>query len=169
MPLDIRTVASEMAADLDSCEQLLLRSFRRWTLGLARSEPPALEATWSDLACSLGPDRAKPVLDSLSTLVFRLAGAARRVMRHHHPCCPRMTWDEWCLLVMVSACQRDKPAAAQKAASALVGAEAIEAVLDSAASLARALAGAGQTLPDRSAVFSLATASFAHLERGTIH
>ena len=169
MPLDLHMSAPEGAADLNSCERLLLRSFRRWTLALARSDAPALEATWNELACVMGPERARPTLDALSSLVFRLAGSARRIIRHHHPCCPRLTWDEWRLLDLISACQRGMAGTAERAAVALAGADEVEPVLESARDLAEALMRAGRALPDRSGAAAAMAACFAYLERGTVH
>jgi hypothetical protein len=168
MPL-VPQFQTEKPTELDACEQLLLRSFRRWTLGLTRSDALALEATWNDLASTLGPESARSTLDALSSFVFRLAGTAKRIIRHHHPCCPRLTWDEWCLLGLVSACQRGKLEAAVRAASGLAGTAAVGPILEGATGLAEALRGAGRALPDRSGAASVPIAAFGHLERGTIH
>lgn len=168
MPL-VPQFQSENTAELDACEQLLLRSFRRWTLGLTRSDPPALEATWNDLASVLGAEAARSTLEALSSFVFRLAGAARRIIRHHHPCCPRLTWDEWCLLGLVSACQRGELQAAQRAASGLAGTAVVDPILESASDLAQALMRAGRALPDRSGAAAATAAPFAYLEHGTVH
>jgi hypothetical protein len=102
-------------------------------------------------------------------LVFRLAGSARRVIRHHHPCCPRLTWDEWRLLGLVSACQQGMAETAERAAVAIAGAEEVEPILESARDLAEALMCAGRALPDRSGAAAAMAASFAYLERGTVH
>ncbi len=161
-------LSPENTADLDTSERLLLRSFRRWTSGIAQGDARSLEAAWSELAVALGPGRARLVLDALSSLVFRLAGAARRVIRHHHPCCPNLTSDERRLIALVAACQLGRRAVARSAAVQAVGADVVEPFLDGAIRLADAFAAAGQRLPDRGDVIPAALA-LDHAERRTIH
>jgi hypothetical protein len=137
---------------------LLIRCFRRWTLGIAQSDATALEATWDELASARGPARARAILDALSSLVFRLAEAARRVIRHHHPGCPRMTDDELLLIRLVAGSQHGAKAVAEAAAEELLGTQGIQPVVEGAVELATALAEAAQLLRDRSPMLAAGAA-----------
>jgi hypothetical protein len=169
MPLAMQLTVTKTTADLNACERLLLRCFRQWTIGLMRSDPAALEATWNELASALGPGQARSALDALSSLVFRLAGAARRTILHHHPCCPRLTLDEGRLIDMVAACQHSRRTRAERAAALLAGGGDVEAVLESAEGLAEALLNSGRTLPDRGSASWAGASCFAQQERSTVH
>jgi hypothetical protein len=169
MHFDFWRSVPESPGHLDACERLLIRCFRRWTSGIARSDPTALEASWKELADAVGPAWARSILDAMSSLVFRLAGAGRRIIRHHHPCCPRLTVDELRLIRLVAASQHGAKAAAEAAAEELLGAEGVGPVVEGAADLAAAFAAAGQFFPERSAAFAAASAGLLYAERGTVH
>ena len=165
---ELRPAMPDYLRLLDGCERLLLRCFRRWTLGLSRAEAPELEAAWNELASSLGPCQARQALDALSMLVFRLAGASRRAISHHHPCCPMLTLDERRLIRLIACAQAGQEEEASRTAAALIATDAVSGVLEGARRLADALARAGHRLPERAEAGPLAVACLAP-ESATIH
>ena len=168
MHFELRPARPDYLRLLDGCERLLLRCFRRWALGLSRAEAPELEAAWNELASSLGPCHARQALDALSMLVFRLAGASRRAISHHHPCCPMLTLDERRLIRLIASSQAGQQDEAIRTAAALLATDEVSGVLEGAGRLADALAKAGRRLPDRAEAGQLTHACLAP-ESATIH
>lgn len=133
-------------AELSEAEAFLLRSLRRWIVGLQQRDSRHWSMVWHDYAVALGQDDARLLLTALTALVRGLCGHARRPFVHHRPCCGCVSPDEACLLALVADCQRGDEFAALTRATWLVQADGVADVTAAADDMAAILAGHGYRL-----------------------
>ena len=136
-------------AELGEAEALLLRSLRHWIVGLHHRDHDAWSMAWSELASSLGSERARDALGALSALVNEICGHARRRIAYHQPCCTCLGPDEACLLALVTDCQSGDVEAAKLRAAWLVTADGVPALLEAASELADSLEAGAYRLTRR--------------------
>ena len=134
---------------LDPLEVDLVLCFRRWVLGLCKSDPRHWSVAWNDLAKLLGGKDARFAASGLNAMIMEICGSARRHIRHHPPCCRYICGDELAVLSLVSACQRREVARARAVAGWLVLEDGVDGLFCAAMRVAAALAAQGCVLPDR--------------------
>lgn len=101
---------------LDPLEADLVLCFRRWVLGLCKSDPRHWSVAWNDLAKLLGGKDARSAASGLNAMILEICGSARRHIRHHSPCCRYICGDELAVLSLIAACQRREVARARAVA-----------------------------------------------------
>lgn len=134
---------------LDPLEADLVLCFRRWVLGLCKSDPRHWSVAWNDLAKLLGGKDARYAASGLNAMILEICGSARRHIRHHPPCCRYICGDELAVLSLVAACQRREVARARAVAGWLVLEDGVDGLFCAAMRVAGALAAQGCILPNR--------------------
>jgi hypothetical protein len=119
-------------------EQLFVGLLRHWLEG-----PEAQAGVWNGLAGSLGPGRARALLEAFEGFLRTAAPALRRRLTRHQPHCPCLGEDEAALAALVLGAGGGDRAGAHAAARALVAAEEVPAVLRAAERLGAELGRAG--------------------------
>ena len=135
---------------LDPLEADLVLCFRRWVLGLRKSDPRHWSVAWNDLAKLLGGKDARFAASGLNAMILEICGSARRHIRHHPPCCRYICGDELAVLSLIAACQRREVARARAVAGWLVLEDGVDGLFCAAMRVAAALAAQGCVLPNRS-------------------
>lgn len=136
-------------ADLEPGEEILVRAFRRWVLGLRENTGEQWSSVWNDFARRFGARDAKEALTGLAGIVKGLQCHARRTIHHHHPCCPRLHADEVSIVCFVAACQDRRTRSVRALAEWMVHLDGVGDLLAGGLSVAGILGRHALRLPQR--------------------
>lgn len=131
-------------SELDLAERLVVWSFRRWVSG---TENWALVE--HEFRRQFNDASVHGALRSFAMFVEALRCHARRIIRYHQPGCPCLGCDEVCVLTVITAAQSGDMNLAKATGRWLVKAEGLDALMQAARDLARAMAAQDLRLPRR--------------------
>ncbi|MDA0664260.1 MAG: hypothetical protein O3B08_15670 [Proteobacteria bacterium] len=136
--------------ELDTAEQFIVRSFRRWITGLRQNDGGHWSLVWNEFSRYFGEADGKAALSGFARLVRGLQSHARRNIAYHLPCCPCLCADEIRIVNMIAACQRRRLSHAHALAEWMVCADGIGDLIDAASQVAHFMQNHGFAFPDRS-------------------
>lgn len=123
---------------LSGAERLTGLGFRRWLSGYQTGEIQQWEQAWSAYAVELGPQSARSAIRDLSCWVRAVRGHAQRDITVQPATCEWFGYDECLAVSMIAAAQHQCPAM-KACAFALLGAQPLDDVLESAGRFAACL------------------------------
>jgi hypothetical protein len=135
--------------ELGSAERFVVRSFRRWILGLRLNNGFHWSFVWTDISTRFGESEGGVALAGFARLILALQGNARRNIKYHHPCCPCLCADEVSIANLVAACQQGRLSHAHALAEWLVYVDAVGDLLETASQLAHLMRQNGLIFADR--------------------
>ncbi len=141
--------------ELDTAEQFIVRSFRRWVQGLRQNDGGHWSLVWNEFIRHLGEPDGKAALSGFARLVRALQCHARRSITHHQPCCPSLCPDEICIINMIAACQGRRLSHAHALAEWMVFPDGIGDLIEAAAQVSHFMQRHGFAFPDRSSPATL--------------
>lgn len=136
-------------AELNSSEQFVVWSFRRWVLGLKQNTGDHWNFVWNEFSRQLGNQDGRDALSGFAGLIKTIQCNARRRVCYHQPCCACLGADEVSLVCFVAACQHGQRRLARSLAEWLVTGEGIGDMLEAGCRLAEGMRRHGLVLPER--------------------
>lgn len=127
-------------------ERLVGVGFRCWLAGFETGDLSSWETAWGHYESSVGADRAKPLVLTLSHFVRAVMANAERPIETYPETCRGFCRDECLAISIVAACQHDTRSALCTCARALLGSSDIGDAIDKAQEFACGLKCAGQVL-----------------------
>lgn len=156
--------------ELDAAERFIVRSFRRWILGLRQNDGGHWSLVWNEFSRHFGEADGKAALSGFARLVRGLQCHARRNIAYHQPCCRCLCADEICIVNMIAACQRRRLSHAHALAEWMVCSDGIGDLIDSASQVAYFMENHGLAFSDRSRPAPVPAAGAGPVrEYGTVH
>lgn len=135
--------------ELEVAERLIVRSFRRWVVGLRHNDGKHWSQVWTDFAGRFGDADGKAALSGFARLIRSLQSHARRSITYHQPCCPCLSADEIRITNLIAACQERRLSHAHALAEWMVRPDGIGDLLDAASQLAHFMQCHGLLFPVR--------------------
>lgn len=173
MPPDFAETATnscpETTTELDVAERFVVRSFRRWVVGLRHNDGGHWKQVWGDFASQFGDTDGKAALSGFARLIQSLQSYARRGISYHQPCCPCLSADEISITNLVAACQGHHLSHAHALAEWLVQPDGIGDLLDAASQLAHFMESHGLLFPVRANLPEQPLSGDAGLRCVTVH
>lgn len=155
-------------SELDPAERLVVRSFRRWVLGLKQNTADHWDYVWEEFASQLGPQDGRDALSGFAGMVKALQCNARRRICYHQPCCPYLGADEVSIVCFVAACQNGELCLARSLVEWLIKSEGTEEIIEAGRRLAEGMHRHGLTFPERCGAPSIPAETFDVPQSGTM-
>jgi len=135
--------------ELIDAERLLLRSYRRWVVGMQLCDDQNLKSVWIDLSTAFGVKSARSIIGGLQSVIVALSGASRRPIRLYPLCCVYVCADELSFLCLISACQSRNHFLARCTASWIVSTNGTADLIEGCRQIAEVLTEKDIVLPIR--------------------
>ena len=135
--------------ELIDAERLLLKSYRRWVVGMQLCDNQYLKSVWIDLSTAFGVKSAQSIIGGLQSVIAAIGGASRRPIRLYPLCCVFVCADELLFLCLISACQSRNHFLARCTANWIVSANGTSDLIEGCRRIAEALTEKDIVLPIR--------------------